>query len=275
MSSRKRLLPLGAARAPRLVPQAAQLRLHRADQRGDRHLRARARLPEDLRARLLGGRRRRRLRLHRLRPRLARVRRGDRRGARTPLDGDRARRRPHQRPRAARRDLRRDRRARRPHLLAQPGAEALLELRRLGDGGLRALLRRRLRVLDDEAPGELRQRDRRRGADRRTECRAPTPTRCPTTCPFQRTTEPADHLPGGRAAGAVPDRHRGRIGRPRRRRVPRGPRFSSSIRGPEGRASRCRPAGTWSPERGAARPRAAPSAICTGSSPTRAWRCWG
>ena len=36
------------ARAPRLVPQAAQLRLHRADLRGDRGLRARARLPHDL-----------------------------------------------------------------------------------------------------------------------------------------------------------------------------------------------------------------------------------
>ena len=59
-------------------------------------------------------------------------------------------------------DLRRDRRARRPHLLAQPRAEALLELRRLGDGRLRALLRRRLRVLDDQAPRELRQRGRRR-----------------------------------------------------------------------------------------------------------------
>ena len=60
----------------------------------------------------------------------------------------------------------RDRRARRPHLLAQPRAEALLELRRLGDGGVRALLRRRLRVLDHQAPGELRQRDRRRGTAR-------------------------------------------------------------------------------------------------------------
>ena len=48
-----------------------------------------------------------------------------------------------------------------PHLLAQPGAQALLELRRLGDGRVRALLRRRLRVLDDQAPRELRQRDRR------------------------------------------------------------------------------------------------------------------
>ena len=47
---RQRLLPLGPARASRLVPEAAQLRLHRADQRGDRHLRARAGLPQDLRA---------------------------------------------------------------------------------------------------------------------------------------------------------------------------------------------------------------------------------
>ena len=104
---RERLLPLGAARPARLVPQAAQLRLHRADQRGDRHLRARARLPEDLGARLIGGRGRRRLGLHRLRPGLAGVRRGDRRGARTALDRDRARRRANQRPRAARRHLRR------------------------------------------------------------------------------------------------------------------------------------------------------------------------
>ena len=44
----ERLLPLGPARAPRLVPQAAQLRLHRADLRGHRGLRARARLPRDL-----------------------------------------------------------------------------------------------------------------------------------------------------------------------------------------------------------------------------------
>ena len=36
----ERLLPLGPARAPRLVPKAAQLRLHRADLRGDRRLRA-------------------------------------------------------------------------------------------------------------------------------------------------------------------------------------------------------------------------------------------
>ena len=87
------------------------------------------------------GRGRRRLRLHRLRPRLARVPRGDLRGPRPALDRDRARRRAHQRPRAPRRGLRPDRRARRAHLLAQPRAAPVLELRRLGDGRLRAPLR--------------------------------------------------------------------------------------------------------------------------------------
>ena len=158
----QRLLPLGPPRPARLVPQTAQLRLHRADLRGHRRLRARARLrrrrPEDLQR----GRRRRRLRLHRLRPRLARVPDRDLRRPRPALDRDRARRRPHQRPRAPRRGLRPGRRAGRPPVLAQPRAEALLELRRLGDGRLRALLRRHLRVLDHPAPGELRQRRRRR-----------------------------------------------------------------------------------------------------------------
>ena len=69
----QRLLSLRPARPARLVPQAAQLRLHRADLGGDRGLRARARLPRDLPADLQRGRRRRRLRLHRLRPGLARV----------------------------------------------------------------------------------------------------------------------------------------------------------------------------------------------------------
>ena len=58
-------------------------------------------------------------------------------GGRRPrpaLHGDRARRRPHQRPRAARRRVRPRGRARRAHLLDEPRAEALLELRRLGDG---------------------------------------------------------------------------------------------------------------------------------------------
>ena len=49
-----------------------------------------------------------------------------------------------------------------PDLLAQPGAAPLLELRRLGDGRLRAPRHRRLRVLDDPPPGGVRQRDRRR-----------------------------------------------------------------------------------------------------------------
>ena len=51
------------------------------------------------------------------------------------------------------------RRARRAHLLDQPRAEAVLELRRLGDVRLRAVLRRRLRVLDDEAARGVRERD--------------------------------------------------------------------------------------------------------------------
>ena len=144
----QRLLPLGPPRPARLVPQTAQLRLHRADLGGDRDLRARARLPRRRPADLERGRRRRRLRLHRLRPGLARVPRRDLRRARPALDRDRPRRCPHQRPRAPRRGLRPGRRAGRPAVLAQPRAEALLELRRLGDGRLRALLRRRLRVLD-------------------------------------------------------------------------------------------------------------------------------
>ena len=47
-----------------------------------------------------------------------------------------------------------------PHLLDEPRAAALLELRRLGDGRLRALLRRRLRVLDHQAARGVRERDR-------------------------------------------------------------------------------------------------------------------
>ena len=107
-------------------------------------------------------RRRRHLRLHRLRPRLARVPRGDLRRPRSALDRDRARRRPHERPRPPRRRLRPAHRARRPHLLAQPGAAPLLELRRLGDGRLRAPHDRGVRVLDDQAPRALRRRGRRR-----------------------------------------------------------------------------------------------------------------
>ena len=58
-------------------------------------------------------------------------------------------------------------RARRAHLLAQPGAAPVLELRRLGDGRLRAALHRGVRVLDHQAPRELRRRDRRRRPVRR------------------------------------------------------------------------------------------------------------
>ena len=61
------VLPVGAARAARLVPPDALVRVHRADQRGHRHLRTRARLPRrqraDLRRRGRGGH----LRIHRLR----------------------------------------------------------------------------------------------------------------------------------------------------------------------------------------------------------------
>ena len=88
------------------------------------------------------GRRRRRLRLHRLRSRVARVPGADRGRPGPALDRDRARRRPHQRPRAPRRGVRSDLRARRAHVLAQPRAAPLLELRRLRDGGVRAPLPR-------------------------------------------------------------------------------------------------------------------------------------
>ncbi len=59
----------------------------------------------------------------------------------------------------ARGHLRADRRARRAHVLAEPRAAAVLELRRLGDRRLRAALRR-LRVLDDTAARGLRARAR-------------------------------------------------------------------------------------------------------------------
>ena len=45
-----------------------------------------------------------------------------------------------------------------PHLLAEPRAQALLELRRLGDGRLRAVLRRRVRVLEHQAARDVRER---------------------------------------------------------------------------------------------------------------------
>ena len=112
--------------------------------------------------------RRRRQGLHRLRPRVARVPRAGRRRPAPARDGDRARRRAHQRARPARRRLRRDRRARRPHVLAQPRAAPVLELRRLGDRRLRAVLRG-ARVLDhprqlEDFEGARRGRTRDRGA---------------------------------------------------------------------------------------------------------------
>ena len=70
---RLRVLPLRPARAARRVPQDALVRVRRADLRGHRRLRARALVPRRLRGDLQGRRRRRRLRLHRLRPRVERV----------------------------------------------------------------------------------------------------------------------------------------------------------------------------------------------------------
>ena len=56
-------------------------------------------------------------------------------------------------------DLRPRGRARRAHVLDQPRAAALLELRRLRDVRVRAVLRRRLRVLDHQAARGVRERD--------------------------------------------------------------------------------------------------------------------
>ena len=70
---RVRLLPERPARPARQLPPHALLRLRRAHLRGHRRLRPRARLQGRQRRDLQGRRRRRRLRLHRLRPRLARV----------------------------------------------------------------------------------------------------------------------------------------------------------------------------------------------------------
>ena len=155
---RERLLPVRPARPARLVPQDALVRVRRADLRGHRGVRARA----ILRGRLARDRERRRrgrhLGLHRLRPRLDRVLRPGGRRPRSALDGDRARRRADQRPRAARRGVRHDRRPRRADVLDEPRAEALLELRRLRDAGLRATLQRGLRMLDHEAARGLRER---------------------------------------------------------------------------------------------------------------------
>ncbi len=100
----------------------------------------------------IGSRRRRRrhLGLHRLRARVVGVPRAGRGRPAPARDRDRARRRTHQRARPARRHLRPDRRTRRAHVLAQPRAAPLLELRRLRDRGLRRVLHG-VRVLDDRA----------------------------------------------------------------------------------------------------------------------------
>ena len=78
------------------------------------------------------------------------------------LHDHRPRRRANQRARAARRRLRPNHGASRADLLAQPGTPPLLELRRLGDGGVRDPLHRRLRMLDDPAPRGFRERGGRR-----------------------------------------------------------------------------------------------------------------
>ena len=109
--------------------------------------------------------RRRRQRLHGLRARVDGVPHA-RRGRPAPArDGHRARRRAHERARPAGGHLRRGRRARGSHVLAEPRAAAVLELRRLGDRDLRAALPG-VRVLDDGSARGLRQ-----GAD------APRPRR--------------------------------------------------------------------------------------------------
>ena len=80
-----------------------------------------------------------------------------RRGRPAPArHGHRPRRRAHQRPRPPRRRLRAGRRQGRAHVLAEPRAAAVLELRRLGHRGVRAPLRG-LRVLDHRPARGLRQ----------------------------------------------------------------------------------------------------------------------
>ena len=83
---RQRVLPVGAARPSRPVPQAALVRVRRADLRGDRRVRARALVRGGVAEDRHRRRRGRRVRLHRLRPRLARVprQRGGRPRSRAP-----------------------------------------------------------------------------------------------------------------------------------------------------------------------------------------------
>jgi hypothetical protein len=144
---RERVLPVRAARAARLVSQDALVRVHRADLRGHRRLRPRARLQgvsdaiskdagvADISGYTDYGRvwsEFAQLVEDDLHPRATVIVLGD---ARTNGRDPRA-------------DIFARRRARRAHVLAEPRAAALLELRRLGDRRLRALLRG-LRVLDD------------------------------------------------------------------------------------------------------------------------------
>ena len=152
-----RVLPQRAARAARLVPQDALVRVRRADLRGHRRLRARALLQGGLATRSPRTRAWPTSRATRttgasgasswrsveddLHPRATVIVLGD---ART--NG----RDPAAHLFAARR------RARRAHVLAQPRAAAVLELRRLGDRRLRAVLRG-LRVLDDAPARGLRE----------------------------------------------------------------------------------------------------------------------
>ena len=104
---------------------------------------------------LLRRRRGRHLRLHRLRPRVVGDAGAGRRRPAPARHGDRARRRAHERPRSPLRPVRPARRARRAHVLAEPRAAPVLELRGLGDRRLRGVLHR-VRVLDDRTAGGLR-----------------------------------------------------------------------------------------------------------------------
>ena len=141
---RQHVLPQRAARAARLVPQAALVRVHRADLRGHRGVRARARLPRRLARPCRGtpasptsratpttgacGPSSWRMIEDELHPRATVIVLGDARtNGRPPRDDVFAA----------------DHRQGRPDVLAQPRAQAVLELRRLGDRRLRRALHRR------------------------------------------------------------------------------------------------------------------------------------
>ena len=203
------VLPLGAARAARLVPQDALVRVRRADLRGHRRLRARAQLQGGVggdrratpasptspatRTTAASGASSSTLVEDDLHPRATVIVLGDARtNGRDPRADVFARRR----------------RARRAHVLAQPRAAAVLELRRLGRARLRAVLRA-ARVLDD-APA----RGLRAGADapaaRLSVSRPRAPARSRARCRRAR--------PGGRARSGPRRRPR----RTMRRNVPAG-----------------------------------------------------